>query len=215
MDAPASQALREGAMADFFPLAARTCGLLLAGGRSTRFGAEKAVARFGDALMMDAVAERFAPLPRFAVSAASGAAAAAHASALGVDVLHDDPSTPSGPLAGVLAGLAWAQRNGFDLLATAPCDAPLLPCTLFTDLLDAIGPAPAAFAVTDLGEHPLCAIWRVTLLPALQERLAAGAHPSVRSFLAAAKARPVRFTDQRAFANANTPDALQALEATQ
>jgi molybdopterin-guanine dinucleotide biosynthesis protein A len=37
----------------------------------------------------------------------------------------------------------------------------------------------------------------------------------VRSFLAAAKARPVRFADQRAFANANTPDALRALEARQ
>ena len=199
-------------MADGASFSSRTCGLLLAGGRSSRFGAEKAVARFGDPLMMDAVLERFAALTRVAVSARADSAAAAHARALGLDLVHDDADAPAGPLAGILAGLVWARRRGARFLAIAPCDAPLLPTDLFTRLLSALGDAPAAFAVTSEGEHPLCAIWRVALLPCLQQTLAEGEHPSVRSLLAEISAARVIFPDPRAFANANTPAALAALE---
>jgi molybdopterin-guanine dinucleotide biosynthesis protein A len=191
---------------------AHTGGLLLAGGRSHRFGAEKAVARFGQTLMMDAVAERFEGFPFFAVSAKPGSAAAQRATLMHADVVYDDPALPSGPLAGVFAGLAWAQANALEFLATAPCDAPLLPRDLFERLLDAIGAAPAAYAKTASGEHPLCAIWRVRLKAPLEQALTSGNHPSVRSFLSTQGARGVRFEDAHAFANANTKDMLVALE---
>jgi molybdopterin-guanine dinucleotide biosynthesis protein A len=162
--------------------------------------------------MMDAVAERFAGLPVFAVSAKPGSAAARRAKFIHAHVIHDDPALPSGPLAGVCAGLAWAQSNELECLATAPCDAPLLPHDLFARLLGAIGDAPAAFAITASGAHPLCAVWRVSLRETLGRALTKGVHPSVRSFLATKGARGVRFEDAHAFANANTMDALAALE---
>ncbi len=191
---------------------ARVGGMLLAGGQSRRFGAEKAVARFRERLMMDAVAERFAPFTDFAISARPGSAAAARAMRLRATLLHDDPSVPSGPLAGVLEGLKWAHAHNLDLLVTAPCDAPLLPTDVFKRLLDAIGSAPAAFAATSECEHPLCAVWRIALRTPLQNALRSGVHPSVRSFLAEHQAQRVWFDDARAFANANTVDALSALE---
>jgi len=191
---------------------ARVGGMLLAGGQSRRFGAEKAVARFGEKLMMDAVAERFASFADFAISAKPGSAAAARAACLRATILHDDPSLPSGPLAGVLEGLRWAHARSLDFLATAPCDAPLLPSDVFECLLDAIGPAPAAFASTSVGEHPLCAVWRPALRTPLESALRSGVHPSVRSFLAEQQAQRVWFDDARAFANANTADVLLALE---
>lgn len=199
-------------MADGTSLSSRMCGLLLAGGRSSRFGAEKAVARFGGAMMMDAVLMRMAPLAAVSVSARAGSAAAAHARTLGLDLVHDDVTGPAGPLAGILAGLTWAKCRGARFLATAPCDAPLLPSYLFARLLCGLGDAPAAFAVTAEGEHPLCAVWRVALLPCLQQTLAEGEHPSVRALLAEMGAARVTFADARAFANANTPAALAALE---
>ncbi len=190
----------------------RVGGLLLAGGQSRRFGAEKAVARFGEQLMMDAVAERFDPFADFAISARPGSAAATRAMRLHATILNDDPSLPSGPLAGVLEGLKWAHARNLDFLATAPCDAPLLPTDVFERLLGAIGLARAAFAVTSVGEHPLCAVWQVALQSPLEHSLRGGVHPSVRSFLAAQHAERVWFDDARAFANANTADALLALE---
>lgn len=199
-------------MTESRPATGRVGGILLAGGQSRRFGTEKAVARFGEKLMMDAVAERFAPFADFAISARPSSAAAGHAARWHATILNDDPSLPSGPLAGVFEGLKWAHACNLDFLVTAPCDAPLLPTNVFERLLDAIGPAPAAFAATSEGEHPLSAVWRVALRSPLENALRSGVHPSVRSFLAEQQAQRVWFDDARAFTNANTVDVLLALE---
>jgi molybdopterin-guanine dinucleotide biosynthesis protein A len=191
---------------------AATGGVLLAGGLSTRFGAEKAVAKLRDGLLMDVVCARFAPLARIAVSARPGSAAERHARVCRLDVLHDDPTHPNGPLAGLAAGLAWANQHRLRFVATAPCDTPRLPIDLFSTLLDRIGKAPAAFAVTPEGLNPLCAVWRTDMLARLLTRLK-DHHPSVRSVHADWGSIPVRFDDAAAFINANTREALAALEA--
>jgi len=190
----------------------KTGGLLIAGGRSTRFGSEKATARFSGELMMDCAARVFASLPRLAVSARAGSGAERRAQDLGLAVLHDDAALPSGPLAGVLAGLRWATRNDFEFLATAPCDTPLLPRDLVERLLEKVGAAPAAFATTGAGEHPLCAVWSIRLQSVLAAHLQGGEHPAVRAFLHEAGAVPVAFDEAEAFANANTFEALTTLE---
>lgn len=191
---------------------AATGGVLLAGGLSTRFGAEKAVAKLRDGRLMDVVCARFAPLARIAVSARPSSGAERHARACGVDVLHDDPVHPNGPLAGLAAGLAWANQHRLRFVATAPCDTPRLPLNLFPALLDRLDKAPAAFALTPDGPNPLCAVWRVDVLPRLLARLEED-HPSVRSLHADWGSIPVHFDDAAAFANANTREALAALEA--
>lgn len=194
------------------PALSRTAGLLLAGGRSSRFGAEKALAQFRGASMMEAVAERFAGCGALAVSARPSSATERRALALSLTVLHDPVASPCGPLSGVCAGMMWAEANGFDLLATAPCDSPLLPRNLFQRLLNGLGEAAAAFAVTSSGAHPLCAVWRRRLLAPLQRSLSQGVHPSARAFLRQQGAVGVFFQEAAAFANANTMAALSALE---
>ncbi|MEZ5996794.1 MAG: NTP transferase domain-containing protein [Hyphomonadaceae bacterium] len=73
-------------------------GLLIAGGRSTRFGAEKAVALFSGMPMMDRVAQLFADLPAFSIGARPGSGAEARGREAGIEVVFDDPSFPVGPL---------------------------------------------------------------------------------------------------------------------
>jgi molybdopterin-guanine dinucleotide biosynthesis protein A len=191
----------------------QVAGLVVAGGSSTRFGSEKAAAKFRGAPLVELVARAFADLPRHAISARPGSEAHKHACAAGLQVLHDHADHPAGPLAGLAAGLDWARREGFTLLATAPCDAPLLPSDLVLRLAAGIGANSAAYAVTVEGAHPLCALWRVQLADALNVRLRSGQHPAVRAFLSEIGAAAVRFDDADAFANANTPEALAALEA--
>jgi len=170
------------------------------------------MARYASELMIDRTARLFEPLGRVAVSARAGSGAERRARELGLTVLYDDPSAEPGPLAGVLAGLEWAQREGFGLLATAPCDAPLLPLDLAERLISALGDAPAVYAVTDKGEHPLCGVWSTALADTLARRLRRGEHPAVRAHLAEAGAVTVHFADTGAFANANTIADLAALE---
>jgi molybdopterin-guanine dinucleotide biosynthesis protein A len=134
---------------------------------------------------------------------------------LGAAVVRDGPDTAEGPLAGIAAGLAWASANGCGLAAIAPCDAPLLAWSHYGRLLDEMGKAPAVFAATDEGEHPLCAVWRCSVLQTLSEAMAAGKHPPVHGFLRDIGAAKVAFADARDFVNANTPRKLEhaAMEA--
>ena len=192
--------------------AARVAGLALAGGLSRRFGSEKALAILEGAPLMSHVARSLeSACGIVAVSTRPGSGAEVLAAALGLESLADDPAHPNGPLAGVAAGLAWASGRGCDRLVTLPCDTPRVGRSEIAALLDGIGAAPAAFAVTNDGPHPLCAVWRTTLAPPLAAVLADGRHPSVRAFLADSGAAEIRFTDGEAFRNANDPDALRAL----
>lgn len=191
---------------------ARTAGLVLAGGRSSRFGADKALAHLGDELLLDRALRPLAALAAVGVSAKDGSAVAMHALGCGMQVIADDPNGVDGPLAGVLAGLDWAHGQDLSFLATTPCDAPLLPLDLVSRLLAGRGSAPAAFAMTPQGAHPLCAVWDIRLRASLRAALAEGKHPAVRAYLAQIGATPVRFELTHAFANANTRSDLADLE---
>lgn len=186
-------------------------GLVLAGGRSSRFGGEKAAALLEGKPLLLWAAERLKPVcARLAVSARPGSEAETLAAPL--PVLHDRPGDPDGPLAGIHAGLEWAGGVGAQLLAVSPCDAPFLPGDLFRRLL-AAGADGAAVAETPEGVQPLCAVWPVSALPTLQAVLAGGAHPPVWRLLEEIGAIKVRFDDGRAFANLNTREDLQRLAA--
>ena len=185
----------------------RVGGLLLAGGRSRRFGSEKAVKPLGDGVMMDF------PLRildetclAVAVSVQAGSVAEAHAQALGLACLYDDPEDADGPLAGIRRGLSWALDQGFDWLAIAPCDAPTLAKNHYVSLIDAVERgAAAAIGQSSHGPEPLVSLWPVPVgLTGVDTALNNGAHPAIRDVLTAVDAVPVDLAgyDGR---NVNTP----------
>ena len=189
----------------------RTVGLVLAGGRSRRFGAEKALAALeGAPLVARAVAVLSGAATCVAVSAPEGSGAAAWAKAQRLPVLPDPPGAPDGPLSGVREGLRWARAQGAAVVVTAPCDAPDLPPDLASRLVVALGRASAAVARSPEGLQPLCAAWRLEALPMLEAALAEGRHPPVRAVLEALCAAEAAFEDAAAFANLNTRAELEA-----
>ena len=68
-------------------------------------------------------------------------------------------------------------------------------------------------AETEEGMEPLCALWRVSALPALEAELAEGRHPAVHQVLERLGAARVWFPDPSAFMNVNTPEDLALAEA--
>jgi molybdopterin-guanine dinucleotide biosynthesis protein A len=147
-----------------------------------------------------------------AVNARPGTEAEALARREGYQVLHDHPGDAAGPLAGVRAGLLWARDCGARRIAVSPCDAPLLPADLFARLLAAAG-SGAALAVTDEGRQPLCAVWPVSALAAVELALQGGAHPATWRLLESVGAVAVHFDRAAAFANVNTREDLASVAA--
>jgi molybdopterin-guanine dinucleotide biosynthesis protein A len=188
-------------------------GLVLAGGRSVRFGGEKAVALLEGRPLLHWAAERLRTVCGIvAINVRAGSEAETVARASALPTLYDEAGDASGPLAGVKQGLIWAETQGAHTLAVSPCDAPLLPADLYVRLLERAG-SGAAMAETRDGRQPLCAIWPVAALPIVREALAGGAHPPTWQVLERIGARKVLFEQPELFANVNTRDDLVAAAA--
>jgi molybdopterin-guanine dinucleotide biosynthesis protein A len=188
-------------------------GVVIAGGRSQRFGAEKAAADLlGNPLLVWAAERLRRSCKAVAVNARPGSETERLARARGLPVLHDAPADAEGALSGVRAGLAWAAELGARALAVSPCDAPLLPDDLFERLIAAAG-VGAAVAETPDGRQPLCSLWPATALAAVTAALADGAHPPTWRLLESLGAVRVAFADAAAFANVNTRADLAAVAA--
>lgn len=179
-------------------------GLLLAGGASSRFGAEKAVAAYGGGILMDAALEALsAACAEVAISARAESGAAHVAASRGHVRLSDPPDAPQGPLAGVLAGLRWAASLGADQLATAPCDVAALSADQVRALAAAAEPDRAACARSARGLEPLVAVWPVrAALASVGAALARGDHPPIREVLAQIGVTAIEGFDAP---NVNTP----------
>jgi len=186
-------------------------GVVIAGGRSVRFGGEKSVAVLaGKPLLMWAVGRLQRACQQVAVNTRAGTEAEAIARAAGLPVLHDEPGDALGPLAGVKVGLLWAQEQGARSLAVSPCDVPMLPSDLYPKLIAAAG-SGAAIAASEERQQPLCSVWPVSALPMLREELKDGRHPATWMMLERLQAQQVRFQSAAPFANINTRSDLADL----
>ncbi len=194
-------------------------GILLAGGLSRRMGGgDKGLHDIAGKPMLQHVIDRIAPQVSTLAINANGAPERFSAFELPVfpDTLADNP----GPLAGVLSGMVWAQKNAPQAthILTVPTDTPLLPNDLVSRLTAALQDSPdamIALAKSTGGRQPVIGLWPVSLATDLETALGEG----VRKVLA--------WTDQHGtvfaefpdmtvkgqavdpFVNANTPEELE------
>jgi molybdenum cofactor guanylyltransferase len=145
-------------------------GIVLAGGRSLRFGAtDKLSAQFrGMPLLHHAILRLAEVCPRVVLVAGFGTPDPALPPGVQVSVVHD-PNDDEGPLAGLLAGLGGSA--GAELAVVAGGDMPDLRVPVLLEMLRVAGEAPAdAVALTDAaGMRPLPCVLRL-------ERAAEAAH---------------------------------------
>ncbi|MEJ1960966.1 MAG: molybdenum cofactor guanylyltransferase [Gammaproteobacteria bacterium] len=189
---------------DYLHPPAPVVGIVIAGGRSVRFGGEKGVALLhGVPLLMWAVKRLQGSCMAVAVNARRGTEAEALALAEGLPVLNDVAGDAPGPLSGIKVGLIWAEEQGAEALAVSPCDVPYVPNDLFTRLIRATGNGPA-MAETSEGHQPLFAVWPVSALYTVTEALKDGRHPATWMLLQQLGCQRVRFDPPETFTNVNT-----------
>ncbi len=154
-------------------------GLILAGGRSRRFGADKAFAMLHGRPLIEHAIERIAPqVDRLFISSN---APAEHFAAYGIEVITDKFADFMGPLAGVHAALS--RHTDAPLLAVA-VDLPFLPDDLAAQLLRMpLTDRCRYVALPGPMGHALILLCPPALATAIEDYLGSGKH-SVQGLLA-------------------------------
>jgi molybdopterin-guanine dinucleotide biosynthesis protein A len=169
-------------------------GAVLAGGRSSRFGSDKAAALLhGRALIDHAVA---------AFAAQCEAVVVVGRDHPGTPSIPDRPRPDCGPLGGLAGAFGHALDHGFDTVLTGGVDSVGLPADLATRL----APAPAFLAT-----QPVVGLWPATAgADAVAAIMASDGRHSMHAFATRIGARAVKLAAEPA--NVNTQADLDRLE---
>ncbi|MBY0138204.1 molybdenum cofactor guanylyltransferase MobA [Paracoccus yeei] len=191
----------------------RPPGIILAGGLSTRMGGgNKGLRVLAGETLLSRVIRRLTP--QCAPLAINANGAPDVFDDYDLPVISDGFAGFAGPLAGVLAGMEWAEALGADSVVSASVDTPFIPEDLVYRLLDARGRSGLALAASPddsgrLRDHPTCALWPVALRQDLRDALESGLH-RIGQFAAAYQPGRAVFDSHPVdpFLNINTPEDL-------
>ncbi|MBI4525834.1 MAG: molybdenum cofactor guanylyltransferase [Deltaproteobacteria bacterium] len=195
--------------------ARRLNGIILAGGKSSRFGRDKSRMELAGKRVLErlvGILRRF-PFKRLAIVTAPGRGGNWPE---GPGIILDDQEG-LGPVGGITTSLRHLSGG---ILVTA-CDMPLISASLVEWLLENHDPDLDAVIPRHAGGiEPLLAIYELSALPILEEAIRSGRY-GLHVALEKARVRlvdvPTRFSVEREFANINTPEdyeqVVQFLEA--
>jgi len=166
-------------------------GAVLAGGRSSRFGSDKAAATLGGRSLVALAAAALAPFVDDVVVIGE-----AHGG------LPDLPRAGLGPLGGIAAALDHAASRGVRCVLTIGCDMPTVP----PELIEALLRREPSYCA----DAPVLGLWPSACGAHLLAHLEHGDDRSVRGWARSIGALPI--AAPRPLANVNTRADLDALE---
>lgn len=178
-------------------------GVVLAGGKSTRMGRDKAVCEIDGARLIDRVVARL--LPQTSRILISGS----HDYGTGLKCVRDERrgagARCAGPCAGVfsVARRLAGETTGF---LTVPVDGPFSP----RDLAERLVGSHSAVAGAGGRLHPTFAWWIIADVERAARDLEGAGDVSLRGLAEAANARVVPWADEAPFDNVNTVEDLVA-----
>ena len=192
-------------------------GAVLAGGRSSRMGRDKAGLLMGqDTFLARALRAVRSVCPEAVISLRPDAPCRAAAEKAGKTVWDDGLH---GPMGGLAACLEEAGKSGFTAVLACACDMPLLSADVLEIVCRARGNRPSGTLVTApllpgrKKPEPLCAVWETAALPDIRAALAEGRLSLFRALpLRAWHILPCPVSLAAELSNVNTPDELAALE---
>lgn len=173
----------------------RILGAILAGGRSRRFGSDKAVALFERRPLLDHAIDALSNQVDTVVVCGRSLAKRL--------CLPDRPRPDLGPLGGLAAALRYARDHGYEAVVSAGCDTPMLPADLVLRLQCA---GPVSF----LHDLPITGLWPAALSPELDKFIVGSPSRSMRAWAASTRALAIDLPCP--IANINTTQDLRRLE---
>lgn len=155
-------------------------GVILAGGRSLRFGSDKAFANLGGVSLVSRAARSLDPVAARVVVVANDVK---RHEVEGVAV-RPDLIPGIGPLGGLHTAVSWAAEEGLQSAVVLATDMPFVPSALLLDLTGKLGPGVAVVpeSRSPRGCEPLCAAYDVACLPAIEAAIERGDRAVVSFF---------------------------------
>ena len=169
-------------------------GVVLAGGQSTRFGSDKAMAELGGRTLLARAFDTLSGFCEMVIVAGRERGPGHHC-------VPDWPHDNMGPLGGIAAALRFARDEGYTSVLSCGVDSVNLP----ENLLELLSPAPAFLA-----SQPVVGHWPTGAVDGLETLLLAEGKHSMLAFAGAIGATAVKI--DAVPANINTPADLAAAE---
>jgi molybdopterin-guanine dinucleotide biosynthesis protein A len=180
-------------------------GFVLAGGRSSRMGQEKALLTLGGEPLVKRGIRKLKEICA-EVAIAGGTEELAR-----FGRVIPDKNPGRGPLGGIVSAL---EQSSFEWNLFLAVDAPFLPVSALKALLVMASGSPSVCVMARVEGlmQPLCAVYSRRALGVLQEELAAGRWKVTSAIEAAGPVKVMDFEDARWFANLNTPEEFAEAE---
>lgn len=181
---------------------------IMAGGRSTRMGSDKALAKLGGRTLLERAVETWRGWGGTLAVSVGSRERAELAPAGTVPIFDVYPHC--GPLGGLHGGLTVCSTEFLLLLAV---DTPFLGPELGERLAAGIGTATACVFTVDARPQPLFGLYRASCLPVAEKLLASGER-RMRALLEEVPTVYLPAEDGVPFQNLNTPEALADADKT-
>lgn len=190
--------------------------VLLAGGRSTRYGSPKALAEVGGRSILDRGLATLDEAVGDAVIVANDPRPYAAAGR----PIRPDVRPGSGVLGGILTAVRWADERNRGAAVVLACDMPFVPAALLRRLVEAAaaGAVSIAESTGPRGMEPLCAVYGIGCAGPIEHALDHGQR-AIISFFPDVEVRRLPLPEVRAFGepdrvffNVNRPEERRRAE---
>lgn len=191
----------------FMPLIRGVTGVILAGGKSSRFGSNKAFAEFNGSPLIERVADILSSIFECLIIITNSPQEFSYLNL----PIYEDPIKGLGPIGGIYAGLeAMGDENGFFVA----CDMPFINEKLVHHIVAIRNDFDAVVPKVDWKIEPLHALYTKSCLPAIIKLIESGSYQTIKAFNSfrvryVTEAEIKEFDPElQSFMNINRPDEL-------
>ena len=189
-------------------------GVVLAGGKSQRFGEDKSQVQLGNQLLIDYVLAEIIDVFNEIIIVSNNLIKFNQSEKVS---LIKDFKKNLGPLGGVLSAMKWIKENNKDYqwVATFPADTPFFKKQILEDFLKKIKPEESKlfFIKSNNTRHNIFGLWSINLLDRLEKDLNIGERKvELWANNVGVKIINMEFPNKDPFFNINTKEDLEKAE---
>ena len=188
--------------------------VVLAGGKSKRFGDDKSQAKLGGKILIDYILSEIVNEFEEVLIVANDTIN--HLSSDKIVIIEDFKKN-LGPLGGILSAMKWVKKKNksYQWIASFPSDTPLFKITMFNDFLKKVNEKESElfFMKTKEKRHNIFGLWNVDLIDQLENDLENGSRKVEKwANNIGVKTINIKFDKEDPFFNINTKDDLEKVE---